>query len=71
MYFHGLKVMDLVEQVHIFGLTNIHTFEPNINLIRLFSLKLNYAKPRMLQESNVMKHQDRQIYNCTPGYFVV
>ena len=39
--------MDLVEQIHIFGLTNIHTFGPNISLIRLFSLMLNYAKPRL------------------------
>ena len=29
--------MDLVEQAYIFGLSNIHTFEPN-TLIRLFSL---------------------------------
>ena len=39
--------MDLVEQVHIFGLANIHTFEPNINLIRLFTLMFNYAKARL------------------------
>ena len=25
----------------------VHTFEPNIRLIRLFSLILNYAKPRI------------------------
>ena len=30
--------MDLVEQVHIFGLSDIHTFEPNTSLIRLFHL---------------------------------
>ena len=36
--------MDPVEQVHIFGPTNIHTFGPNDSLIRLFSLMLNYAK---------------------------
>ena len=40
--------MDLVEQVHIFGLTKIHTFEPNTNLIRLFSLMLNYAQLRLI-----------------------
>ena len=39
--------MDLVEQVHIFGLANIHTFGPNINLIRLFTLMFNYANPRL------------------------
>ena len=39
--------MDLVEQIHIFGLTNIHTFGPNISLLRLFNLMLNYEKPRI------------------------
>ena len=39
--------MDLVEQIHIFGLANIRTFGPIISLIRLFSLMLNYAKPRL------------------------
>ena len=39
--------MDLVDQVHIFGLSNIHTFERNISLIRLFSLIFNFAKPRI------------------------
>ena len=38
---------ELVEQIYIFGLTNIHTFGPNISLIRLFSLILNYAKPQI------------------------
>ena len=36
--FHRFKDMDLVKKVHIFGLSNIHTFELNIILIRLFSL---------------------------------
>ena len=45
--------MDLVEQVHIFGLSNIHTFEPNISLIRPFSLILNYAKPRLADLAGV------------------
>ena len=36
--------MNFIEQVHIFGLTNIHTFGPNISLI---SLMVNYAKPRL------------------------
>ena len=35
--------MDLVEQVHIFGLSNFHTFEPNIRQIRLFSLIVKYT----------------------------
>ena len=45
--FHRLKDIDLVEQVHIFGLTNSHTFVPNVSLIRLFSLMVNYAKPQI------------------------
>ena len=40
--------MDLVEQVHIFGLSNIHTYGSNISLIRLFSLIFNYAKLRII-----------------------
>ena len=48
MDFHRLKEMDPVEQFHNFGLTNIHTFGPNISQIGLFSLRLNYAKPRMM-----------------------
>ena len=48
MDFERFKVMYLVEQFHNFGLTNIHTFGPNISLNRLFSLMLNYAKPRLL-----------------------
>ena len=35
--------MDLVEQVHFYGLSNIRTFEPNISLLRLFSLIFNFA----------------------------
>ena len=38
------KGMDIVEQMHVFGFTNIHTFEPNISLTRLFGLFFNYAK---------------------------
>ena len=45
--FYRFKDIDLVEQVHIFGLSNIHTFKSNISLIRLFSLIFNYAKPRL------------------------
>ena len=36
--------LDFVEQVHIFGLSNIHSFELNINRIKQFSLTFNYAK---------------------------
>ena len=39
--------MDLVGQVYIFGLSNIHSYRSNISLIRLFSLIFNYAKPRL------------------------
>ena len=45
-FFHRFNEMDLVEQVHFFGLSNIHTYGSNISLISLFSLMLNYAKPR-------------------------
>ena len=48
MDFHRFKDMDLVELIHIFGLTNIDAFGPIISLIRLFSLMLNYAKPRLI-----------------------
>ena len=41
------KNMDLFNKVHIFEPMKVHTFEPNIRLIRLFSLMLNYAKPRL------------------------
>ena len=33
MDFHRFKDMDLVEPVHIFGFSNIHTFGPSISLI--------------------------------------
>ena len=39
--------MDLVDEVHIFGVTNSHTFGANISLIKLFSLMLNFANPRL------------------------
>ena len=42
--FHRFKDMDLVEQVHIFGLSNIHTYGSNISLIRLFSLIFNFVE---------------------------
>ena len=44
MDLHRSKDMDLFQQVHSFGLTNIHTFGPIITLIRLFSAMLNFAK---------------------------
>ena len=47
--------MDLVEQVHIHGFTNIHTFEPNISLIRLFSLILIMQNPECLYRSIFVK----------------
>ena len=39
---------DLFNKVHMFEPMKVHTFEPNIRLIRLFSLMLNDAKPRIL-----------------------
>ena len=43
--------MDLFNKVHVFEPMKVHTFEPNIRLIRLFSLMFNYAKPRMCCET--------------------
>ena len=40
----GSKDLDLAEQVHVFGLSNNHTFGPNISLNRPLSLMFNYAK---------------------------
>ena len=40
--------MDLFNKVHIFELMKSHIYEPNISLISLFSLMLNYVKPRIL-----------------------
>ena len=40
------KNMDLFNKVHNFEPMKVHTFEPHIRLIRLFSLMLNSAKPR-------------------------
>ena len=40
--------MDPFNKVHVFEPMKEHTFGPNnIRLIRLFSLMLNYAKPRL------------------------
>ena len=47
MGFYRFTAMDLIEKVPIFGLLNIHTFEPNIRLIRLFSIIFNCAKLRI------------------------
>ena len=38
--------MDLFNKVQNFEPMKVHNFEPNIRLIRLFRLMLNYAKPR-------------------------
>ena len=47
MAFQRFKDTDPVEQFHVFGLSNMHTFEPNISLSRLFSLIFVYAKTRL------------------------
>ena len=39
------KEMFTIEYVYIYGLSNVHTFEPNISLIRFISLMLYCAKP--------------------------
>ena len=46
--------MDLVERVHIFGLTSIHTFGPNVSPVRLFSLMLNHVKPRVVPQNGLL-----------------
>ena len=40
--------MDLFNKVYILEPMKVHIYEPNIRLIRLFSLMLNYAKPQIL-----------------------
>ena len=47
MAFHMFKDMDLVEQIHIFGVSNIHTFELLISQMRLFGVIFNYTEPLM------------------------
>ena len=42
--------MDLFTKVQIFEPLKVHTFELNIRLISLFSLMLNYAKPRVFPQ---------------------
>ena len=42
------KHMDQFIKVHNFEPMKVHTFGPNTRLIRLFSLTLNYAKPRFI-----------------------
>ena len=41
------KNMGLFNKVHVFEPIKVHTFGPNISLIRLFGAMLNYAKPRI------------------------
>ena len=50
------KIMDLFNRVHIFEPMKVDTFGPNIRLIRLFSLMLNYAKPRFKVKSHLLRH---------------
>ena len=45
------KNMDLFNKVHIFEPMKVHIYEPNIRLIRLFSLMLNYAKARIMNKT--------------------
>ena len=47
----GTKNVDLFNKVQVFESMKVYTFRPNIRLIRLFSLMLNYAKPRLLMIS--------------------
>ena len=63
--FYWFKDMDLVEQVHIFGLSNIHTHGSNIRLNRVFSPIFNDAKPRIASGPLYMYHStiDNQSFN--------
>ena len=54
------KNMDLFNKVHIFGLMKVHTYVPNISLIRLFSLMLNYAKPRLFMNIHYSLQLERR-----------
>ena len=60
--------MGLVEQFHNFGLVNTHTLGPNISQIRLFSLRLNYAKPRLfdITERGISSCVFNNQFLCTP-----
>ena len=63
------KNMDQFHKAHVFEPMKIHTFGPNIRLIRLFSLMLNYAKPRLL---NLNKGTDKKlIYHYLIYKFVI
>ena len=44
MAFQRFQDMDHVEQVNIFGLSNIHTFETNVSLSRIFIQIFNHTK---------------------------
>ena len=62
--------MGLFKKVHVFEPIKVHTFGPNIRLIKLFSLMLNYAKPR-LSIMFYAKYQNIKIYqtpNITPPH---
>ena len=67
--FRRFKGTDLLEQVHIFGLSNIHTYGSNTSLIRLFSLIFNYAKPRMLKQYISMQRRIYDDHNTVQVFF--
>ena len=46
------KNIDLFNKVHVFETMQVHTFGFIIRLIRLFSLMLNYTKPRISLKRN-------------------
>ena len=45
--FETPEMWTLFNKVHIFELMKIHIYEPNISLISLIRLMLNYAKLRL------------------------
>ena len=53
--------MDLFNKVYVLEPMKVHTFEPNIRLIRLFSLMLNYTKPRIfVLQCNLIADKDNE-----------
>ena len=57
--------MDLFNKVHIFELMKSRIYEPNISLISLFSLMLNYAKPQIAQLFVLKREPTCVLYQST------
>ena len=46
--------MDLVEHVHMFGLSDIHTFELDISLIIVINIIFNHATHRLMTRTHYL-----------------